>query len=250
MSSCDDCKYRTRLLPDVNGKAIYMCSKGNNLSAVETLKMKCADFEQYVVSETPQWKEEVETIASGIKDVPLLLTAKELYAIYGKNKSLCEQFAPTINDAMIAYKITSHNRMCAFVATIGVESGRLKYTTELGNDAYFAKYEPTTNIGKQLGNKEKGDGAKYKGRGLIQITGRYNYEQVSKAIGVDFISRPELLAELPHSVFASAWWWQKNGLNSIADTEDLKAVRKKVNGGLNGYSEFVAIYKTAKKVFV
>lgn len=203
------------------------------------LPSACNDYEERKnVTETEEWKEEVkETISA-----PKLINADDLYAVFRHNKMLCMQYASILNDAMIAHKITSSARICAFLATIAVESGYLKYTEEISSGA---QYEGR----KDLGNTQKGDGVRYKGRGLIQITGRYNYEKVSKAFGIDFVAEPQKLAQLPHSVYASAWWWQKHGLNSIADTEDLKAIRRKVNGGLNGYSEFVAVYKNAQKIF-
>jgi len=234
-NKCKDCTHSKPLPLPMQGSRCEL----------NRLPSACTDYKKRVenVTETPEWTEEVAETAR-------VLTAEQLYDVFGKNKQLCNTYADALNSAMLSYKITNSKRICAFLATIGVESGRLRYTEELGNIGYFAKYEFNTPLGKRLGNKVIGDGVKFKGRGLIQITGRYNYEQVSKALGVDFTIEPHRLANLPYSVTSAAWWWQKHGLNSIADTENLKAIRKKVNGGLNGYSEFVAIYKTAQKVFI
>lgn len=224
---------------DLGDKAVYMCTaKGGNAYVLHI-------FGCYHYKEKAQ---PTEVKPQQNKPKPALLTANILYDIFGRNKSLCEKYAGYLNDAMIAYNITSAVRMSAFLATIGVESGYLRYTTELGSDSYFDKYEPGTKIGKSLGNTEKGDGARFKGRGLIQITGRANYTRVATCLGIDCIEQPQLLSELPYSVTSACWWWRTFGCNEIADGEDLKAVRRKVNGGLNGYNEFVAIYKKAIKI--
>ena len=238
---CLDCK---NLVETLAPTKFYTCSKR---MSIENTYFACPAFEvkpreEQYVTETPEWQEEVE-------EIPTILSSKELYEAFGKNKALCEKYAPYLNDAMIGYKITSSARIAAFLATIAIESGRLRYTTELGSDSYFAKYEPTTSIGKALGNTEKGDGARFKGRGLIQITGRANYTRVAVGLGIDCLENPQLLSELPYSVTSACWWWMKNGLNSLADTEDLRAIRKKVNGGLNGYAEFVAVYKRVRQIW-
>ena len=176
------------------------------------------------------------------KELPLLVSVTELYSLYRQNRVKCVSFAPFLSEYMRVYGISTPKRIWAFLATIGVESGSLLYVEEIASGvAYEGR--------KDLGNVVKGDGVRFKGRGLIQVTGRSNYAAVSEALGVDFVSNPCKLRELPYSVSGSCWWWWKNGCNEIADRGDMVAIRKRVNGGLNGYNEFVKLYKRAKEIW-
>ena len=95
------------------------------------------------------------------------------------------------------------------------------------------------------GTAGSGDGWRYRGRGLIQITGRANYEASGAALGVDLIDAPELL-EWPHlAAMSSAEWWSRNGCNILADTGDMAAVTRKVNGGLTGLDDRLKLYSAA-----
>ena len=86
------------------------------------------------------------------------------------------------------------------------------------------------------------------GRGLIQITGRANYMQMSSSLGVDFVSKPELL-ELPeYAVESAACFWSSRKLNELADAGDFKLITKRINGGLNGFDERLSIYTKAKQL--
>jgi len=84
---------------------------------------------------------------------------------------------------------------------------------------------------------EPGDGKKYKGRGVIQITGRANYTSISKDLGVDFVTYPNLLSNYKYGVISAGWYWNKRNLNSLADDDNLLTITKKVNGGLNGFND-------------
>ena len=173
---------------------------------------------------------------------PPLVSVTDLYALYRVNKQKCLFFAPVLSEWMRVYCIDTPQRIWAFLATVGIESGRLLYVEEIASGA---AYEGR----KDLGNTEKGDGVRFKGRGLIQITGRTNYAEVSNALGVDFIAEPSKLRELPYCVSASCWWWYTHKLNETADTCDTKKIRRRVNGGLNGYNEFLAFYERAKTIW-
>lgn len=150
-------------------------------------------------------------------------------------------FLPLLNRFMHEYDICGRMREAAFLATVIHESGSFRYLREIASgSAYEGR--------KDLGNTQPGDGVKYKGRGLIQITGRANYTEVSKALGVDFISNPKLLEQPNHATRASCWWWRKRGINEVADRGDIRAVTRIVNGGYNGMSDREKWYKIALEV--
>jgi len=154
-------------------------------------------------------------------------------------------FVPALNTAMNRYGIVGTPRAAAFVAQVGHESGQLHYVREIwGPTAQQAGYEGRAD----LGNTVKGDGSKYRGRGLIQITGRANYTACGEALGLDLLSKPELL-ELPqHAAMSAAWFWSTKGLNTLADQGDFVKITRRINGGTNGLAARQALYYKALKV--
>jgi len=170
------------------------------------------------------------------------MTKEELRKIAPQaSKANIDLYTPLLNKYMKMYSIVGVLREAAFLATIIHESCSFAYTEEIASGA---AYEGRTD----LGNTEAGDGKRYKGRGLIQITGRYNYSAASAALGKDFINHPELLSEPDNATHVSCWWWKTKGLNEIADTGDFKRVTRIVNGGLNGWNNRLKIYNRAKEV--
>jgi predicted chitinase len=127
----------------------------------------------------------------------------------------------------------SGSELAAFMAQAKHESGNFVYTAELGNKDYFKKYEPTTDKGKELGNTEKGDGYKYRGRGYLQITGKNNYRDVGEMMGLDLVNNPELLEDPATGMKASIMWWKKNVRGRMGESAftDTKAVSGLVNRG-------------------
>jgi len=154
-------------------------------------------------------------------------------------------FVPALNTAMSRYGIVSTVRVAAFIAQVGHESGQLRWVREIwGPTAQQAAYEGRAD----LGNTQKGDGSKYRGRGLIQITGRANYAACGEALGLDLISNPELL-ELPqYAAMSAAWFWSTKGLNTMADQGQFEKITRRINGGLNGLDDRQALYDKALKV--
>lgn len=154
-------------------------------------------------------------------------------------------FVSALNTAMGRYGIVGTLRVSAFIAQIGHESGQLRYVREIwGPTAQQLGYEGRAD----LGNIVKGDGSKFRGRGLIQITGRANYAACGEALGLDLISTPELL-ELPqHAAMSAAWFWSTRGLNTLADQKDFAKITKRINGGLTGQADRQALYDRALKV--
>ena len=134
------------------------------------------------------------------------------------------------------FNITTNLRLAHFLSQCAHESGNFKYTKELGDDAYFQKYEGR----KALGNTQPGDGSKFKGRGFIQLTGRVNYENFSKFCGEDCVSNPDLVST-KYPMMSAAYFFDKNKLWSIcdggSDDETVKLLTKRINGGYNGLED-------------
>lgn len=151
-------------------------------------------------------------------------------------------FLAPLNEAMREWAISTPVREAAFVAQIAHESGELRYWEELGDGK---SYEGRTD----LGNVNPGDGPRYKGRGPIQLTGRANYTAAGTALGMNLVAMPEMVSELPIvGLSVAGWFWSVHGLNRLADARDMKAITKKINGGLNGLTQRMAYYDMACKV--
>jgi putative chitinase len=158
--------------------------------------------------------------------------------------SRVDKYVEALGDCMLIYDITTPPRMAAFLAQLAHESGELRYVEELATgEAYEGRQD--------LGNTEDGDGVRFKGRGLIQVTGRSNYQNCSLALFDDFrlLDQPELLEEPYWAVMSAGWFWHRNNLNVLADRGDFKAITKKINGGYNGLHERERYYKRALEAF-
>ncbi|WP_137823638.1 glycoside hydrolase family 19 protein [Pseudomonas sp. D(2018)] len=160
-------------------------------------------------------------------------------------------FTPAINGAVRRWAINTPKRMAAFLAQVGHESGHLKYVRELGGAAYLAKYD-TGKLAERLGNTPEadGDGQLYRGRGLIQITGRYNYQMASIALFGDarLLKEPWLLEEPDWAVQSAGWFWFSKELNTLADAGEFVRITRIINGGTNGLTERREIWARARKV--
>jgi len=181
----------------------------------------------------------------------MTITAQQLLQILPNAGVKAGVFVPALNAAMSKYAIITRLRMAAFIAQIGHESGQLQWVRELGSDQYLSKYD-TGSLAKRLGNTPEadGDGQKYRGRGLIQVTGRANYEACSEALFSDarLLSTPELLEVPVYAALSAGWFWQRAGLNSLADKGDFLTITKRINGGTNGLADREALYERALKV--
>ena len=112
------------------------------------------------------------------------------------------------------------------------------------------KPEQIANIAysNRMGNAAPGDGWKYRGRGLIQVTGKNNYRACGEAMGLDLIAQPELLEKPQHACMSAAWFWATNGLNALADAGKFDAITQRINGGQTGAADRQALYAWALKV--
>lgn len=180
------------------------------------------------------------------------LTLEQLNAIFpaGARAGRTQKFLDGINRTIQREKLNTVNRIAGYLSQIGVESEELLYTKELGGESYFNKYDIrfAPKKAQELGNTSPGDGAKYKGRGLIQVTGKFNYAACGKALGLDLINHPELL-ELPEYAAESAgWYWGSRNINAAADADDIVKITKLVNGGTMHLDRRKAYYEKAKQV--
>lgn len=159
-----------------------------------------------------------------------------------KKSGRAEKYIDAINNVMAKYNITTPLRMAHFLAQIAHESGELRYNEELASGA---AYEGR----KDLGNTQKGDGKRYKGRGLIQLTGRANYTKFAKETGCACVNHPELVAQIPWCVETAGWYWKSRNINAAADADAFITVTKLINGGTNGKASRQKYLTTAKKAF-
>lgn len=146
------------------------------------------------------------------------------------------------------FDINTPLRWCHYLAQIAHESGELRYSEEIAS----GKAYDTGKLAIKLGNTPEadGDGQKYKGRGLIQVTGRNNYEMYKQYCGYDVVKQPELLAKPVGAIRSSMWFWKSKGLNELADRDEFVAITKRINGGTNGIEDRRKYLARAKKVLI
>ena len=172
------------------------------------------------------------------------ITTQQLLQILPNAGQSAGVFVSALNTAMNHYQIVGLKRVAAFIAQIGHESGQLKYVKEIwGPTKAQFKYEGRAD----LGNTVAGDGSKYRGRGLIQITGRANYAECGEALGLDLVNHPELLEKPQHASMSAAWFWSSRGLNTLADTGKFDTITRRINGGQNGAADRRGLYAQALK---
>lgn len=178
-----------------------------------------------------------------------------------------------INLCLSRFEINTPLRLAHFIAQIGHESGSLRYVAENLNysakalRAVFGKYFPTDDLAEcyarqperiaarvyagRMGNGDEAsaDGWKYRGRGLIQLTGKDNYQALSHSLGRDLVVTPDMVADEPElAVAAAGWYWDVRQLNSYADQDDLRQITRRVNGGYHGLDDRQARLSKAKQV--
>lgn len=210
------------------------------------------------------------------------MNVSQLAKSVNTSEDIAAQWISALTHAMERYQITTPLRQAHFLAQIGHESNGLKSVTESLNysvdgllktfsrsrisEADAKKYGRTATQSanqlmiantvyggewglKNLGNSQSGDGFKFRGRGLIQITGRSNYEALENALKFDLVSRPERLAEDNLiSAMAAAYFWHSRNLNGLADMDDILSITKRINGGTNGLDDRKLRLKRAKEV--
>lgn len=143
------------------------------------------------------------------------------------------------------FAIDTTLRQAHFLAQCAHESAGFTAVIERGSDAYLARYDGR----RSLGNTQPGDGARFRGRGLIQLTGRRNYAHYGRLLDVDLVAHPESAAQFPFAAKIAACFWRENGLNAPADRDDLSTITRRINGGLNGLASRARFLTKAKAAF-
>lgn len=170
-----------------------------------------------------------------------MLELAQLQAIMPASRIRAAIYLVPLDDAMTEFSIDTPARQAMFLAQVCHESGSLRYVRELATgDAYEGRLD--------LGNTQPGDGVRFRGRGLIQITGRANYVDCSRALFGDdrLITYPHLLESAGAAARSAAWFWKARNLNTPADAGDFRAVTRRINGGYNGWDDRVAAWERAR----
>lgn len=171
-----------------------------------------------------------------------MITASTLRAVMRCSLERATVFVEPLALTMDRYQINTRLRQAAFLAQIGHESGGLKYVREIwGPTIAQQRYEGR----KDLGNTQPGDGRRFLGRGLIQLTGRANYARMSAVLGLDFVSTPEALESPLYASLSAGEFWSSRKLNALADVGDMRLITRRINGGYNGLEDRLARYDTA-----
>lgn len=181
------------------------------------------------------------------------ITEQQLLHIMPNARRSAGVFVPAINAAAKRWQFDRPKRMAAFLAQVGHESCQLQFTRELGSNAYLAKYD-TGKLADRLGNTPEadGDGQLYRGRGLIQVTGRYNYLKCSAALFGDdrLLREPQLLEQPEWAAQSAGWYWWMKELNTLADQGQFNLITRRINGGLNGLKDRLELWGRAREVIV
>jgi putative chitinase len=158
-------------------------------------------------------------------------------------------YLPLLQRSMAEFQINTPRREAAFLAQIAHESGEFRWMEEIwGPTQQQLKYDPHSKLATNLGNTQVGDGKRFKGRGPIQITGKYNYAKYGKLLGIDLVENPEKAATPEVGFRIAGLFWQKNGLNELADQHRFGLITRRINGGINGLANRLQYYARAKDV--
>ena len=183
---------------------------------------------------------------------------------------IAEEWFKPLTDTFIKYNISTTQRQAAFIGQCQHESNNFRTLEEnlhysaAGLMRTWPSRFPSADVAEQyaenpekiankvyagrMGNTEEGDGWRFHGRGIIQLTGRDLYVACSTALGFSFVDTPELLTQPKYAALAAGWYWGKRGLNSLADKRDYPEMTKRINGGLLGLADRIAKIDAAKEI--
>lgn len=163
----------------------------------------------------------------------------------GGKTAIIAGLATSFDEAARRNGLATRLRLCHFLAQAAHETDGLRTLEEYGGPAYFRRYDGR----RDLGNSKAGDGARFHGRGIFQLTGRFNYRHYGALIGVDLEAEPERAAEPAISLAIAFTYWRARGIDAHADADDIVAVTKAINGGRNGLAQRRAYLARAKAAF-
>lgn len=226
-------------------------------------------------------KKHAENFVTGLKELgisdttpePILVAAKtsnlktqSVLTAIGVRAELVKKYSASLDKAMAEFGINTKNRQAMFLAQLLHESALLTDLTEnlnyseLGLVKVFKTYFDRNSAKRYArqperianrvyadrmgnGNEMSGDGWRFRGRGLIQLTGRENYVNCGKGLGVDLLKNPDYLLTPEGSARSAGWYWKSRKLNNTADAKDITANTKIINGGLNGLQHRTSLYE-------
>lgn len=180
---------------------------------------------------------------------PQLVTAEQIINATHCQPASVNRYWPILLDELADEEILTRNVAIMTAATVAIETAwRFAPVRELYNgpsrEAYFEeKYSHLNSIGRQLGNKFPGDGAAFYGRGFIQLTGRENYTYFGRVLSLPLVEQPDLALDPVIAARILARYCNERGVATAADLGDWPAVRRRVNGGLNGWEEFIGVVR-------
>ncbi len=180
-----------------------------------------------------------------------------------------QQWVTALNDTFSQFGILTPNQQAAFIGQCGHECGHFRIleenlnyraatlmklwpkrfpTLEIAN-AYAGNPKKIANMvyANRMGNRDEssGDGYRFRGRGCIQLTGHANYFHAGKALGVDFVMEPDLVATPKYAAMTAGWFWSTHGCNEAAEAQDWVKLTKKINGGTIGLEDRIKHTKEA-----
>ncbi|WP_034065441.1 glycoside hydrolase family 19 protein [Pseudomonas aeruginosa] len=205
------------------------------------------------------------------------ITESQLLYVLPRCRPVVGIFLPALNRAMLQFDILGVARQSAFLAQVGHESAQfmrlvenLNYSARGLANTWPSRYRGADGQPNALaqrlarnpqaiannayanrngnGDESSGDGWRFRGRGLLQITGRSNYRAAGAGLGLPLEAEPELLEQPEYAARSSAWWWVAHGLNGLADCGEFAAITRRINGGLNGQAERLELWTRAKAV--
>lgn len=224
--------------------------KGTQLQLTEILDHKAQHLQCIILPNdifcqaTTAWLFIPHLDTKGLPDDLFYLLPLDKLLAMGVNRELALLYHEGLNVAFQEFDIKGCKRISNFLAQVFHESGGLKWHEELASgQAYEGR--------KDLGNVYAGDGKRFKGRGLIQLTGRHNYRVAGQALNLDLINRPEIASSPANAPRIAGWYWNSRDLNRFADQHNISAfqtITRRINGGLNGYKDRLYWWGITRKV--
>lgn len=201
----------------------------------------------------------------------MILTLSKLERILVGNSNVDEWYR-ALTENIYFFEIDTEKRIAAFLAQTSHES--MNYTRVIENLNYrwtslrsvFPKYFPNDSLAKKyahdqraianrvyanrMGNgpESSGDGWRYRGRGLIQLTGKYNYKKFGDSLGISLSEVPDFLETFDGAVISACWYWENKNLNYYADNDDIKSITKLINGGYIGLEDRIRKYSNILEI--